>query len=205
MKQETENDIELYAKQFRLSNELLGTTIEEVIFYLEATDVDFTEQPNDYGHSLLNGIDIKTSKLTFSIGNRYTNLGYGLGIAIGSTAELEYFQEPKDPVKFDTKILNERIIEVNIYWMEIPFDNKMGLYPQEIELKTDNGYFLLSSIEVNNGEINTEFTDELLVIDNRETAKVLKLGQYGLENGRLTYTDLNELKEKRKNGLQQNL
>jgi hypothetical protein len=202
MKQEKENDIELYEKQFKLAKHLIGETIEEIIFCLETTDFDFTEQPNDFGKSLLNGIDIKTCNLTFSVGNRFTNLEYGLRLDIGKTTDLEYFQDPKEPVNFKTKILKEKVNELNIYWMTIPFDNETGLYPQEIELKTDNGYFLLSSIEVTNGEVNTEFTNELLVIDKTENARNLKLGQFGLENGRLVFKDLNELKEKIKNGLQ---
>ena len=55
---------------------------------------------------------------------------------------------------------------------------------------------------MNNGDVNTEFTDELLVIDSLDKAKEIKLGQFGLENGRLTFRDINELKEKIKNGLQ---
>ena len=205
MKQEIENDIELYNRQFELSKQLIGQTIEEVHFYLETTDQDFTEQPNDYGKSLLKGIDLKTSDLTFSIGNRFTNLGYGLRIDIGRTPDLEYFQDPKRPIGFKTEILKEKVTELRIYWMEIPFENETGLYPQEIEILTDSGYFLLSSIEVNNGDVNTEFTDELLVIDSLEKAKELKLGQFGLGNGRLIFKDINELKEKIKNGLQQRL
>jgi hypothetical protein len=205
MKPETENDIEIYSRQFELSNQLIGQTIEEVHFYLETTDKDFTEQPNDYGKSLLNGIDLKTSDLTFSIGNRFTNLGYGLRIDIGKTSDLENFQDPKRPIAFKTEILMEKVTELNIYWMEISFENETVLYPQEIEILTNNGFFQLSSIEVNNGDVNTEFTDELLVIDRLEKAKELKLGQFGLENGRLTFKDINELKEKIKNGPQQRI
>jgi len=205
MKPVIDKDIELYTRQFELSNQLIGQTIEEVHFYLETTDKDFSEQPNDYGKSLLNGIDLKTSELTFSIGNRFTNLGYGLQMDIGKTPDLEYFQDPKRPIGFKTEILKEKVAELRIYWMEIQFENETGLYPQEIEILTDNGYFLISSIEVNNGNVNTEFTDELLVIDSLEKAKELKLGQFGLENGRLTFTDINELKEEIKNGLQHRL
>ncbi len=205
MKQVIVNDIELYSRQFELSKQLIGRSIEEVHFYLEATDEDFTEQPNDYGKSLLNGIDLITSDLTFSIGNRFTNLGYGLRLDIGKSTELEYFQDPKRPVPFKTNLLNEEVKELKIYWMEISFENETGLYPQEIEILTENGYFLLSSIEVTNGIVSTEFTDELLVIDSLERAKELKLGQFGLESGRLIFKDINELKEKIKNGLQQRL
>ena len=205
MKPMIEYDIELYTRQFELSTQIVGQTIEEILFYLETTDKGFTEQPNNYGKSLLNGIDLKTSDLTFSIGNRFTNLGYGLRLDIGKTPDLEYFQDPKEPVSFKTPILKEKVTQLGIYWMVIPFDNETGLYPQEIEIITENGYFLLSSIEVTNEEVNTEFTDELLVIDSLEKAKGLKLGQFGLENGRLTFRDINELKEKIKNGLQHSI
>ena len=191
-----DNKIELYSKQFELSNQLIGQTIEEVHFYLETTDESFSEQPNDYGKSLLNGIDLKTTELTFSIGNRFTNRGYGLRIDIGKTPDIEYFQEHKRPVVFNTDILEKTIVEMKIYWMEIPFENETGLYPQEFEIVTNKGYFLLSSIEVNNGNVNTEFTDELLIIDSLNIAKELKLGRFGLENGRLIFGDINELKEK---------
>jgi len=192
------NEIELYTKQFELSKQLIGQTIEKVHFYLETTDEGFSEQSNDYGKSLLNGIDLKTSGLTFSIGNRFTSRGYGLRIDIGKTPDIEYFQESKQPIVFNTDIVKNLIAEFRIYWMEIPFENEKGLYPQEIEILTNSGYFLLSSIEVTNGEVNTEFTDELLIIDSLEKAKKLKLGQFGLENGRLAFRDINELMEKRK-------
>lgn len=195
MKQEIENYIKLYTRQFELSNQLLGQTIEEVVFYLETTDKDFTEQPNDIGKSLLNGIDLKTSDVTFSLGNRFTSLGCGLRLDIGTTTDLEYFQDSKEPVSFKTQILKEKVTQLSIYWMETPFDNEIGLYPQEVEILTENGYLLLSSIEVNSGEVSTEFTDELLVVDRLEKAKELRLGQFGLENGRLIFKDINELKE----------
>lgn len=72
------NDKELYLQQFKNKDKLVGQTIKEIIFYLEETDNDFTEQPNELGKSLLNGIDIKTNQESFSIGNRFTNLNYGL-------------------------------------------------------------------------------------------------------------------------------
>lgn len=199
----TSNNIELYARQFENKNKLIGQTVRQVIFYLEGTDKDFTEQPNEFDKSLLNGIEKKTDDLTFSIGNRYSNLGYGLSIDPGQTNELEYFDELKEPIKFDTLIIGQTLRQVNIYWMNIPFEDEKGLYPQEIELITDNGYLLTSSIEINIGEVNTEFTNELLIIDNKEVASRLKLGQFGLiENERKIFRNLVELTEsEQKNGL----
>lgn len=188
------NDIELYSRQFENGKKLIGQTILEVDFYLEKTDKDFTEQPNEFGKSLLNGINIKTDTETYSIGNRYTDSGYGLSIDVGETNSLEYFEDEKKPVSFPTEIVGGKIKSVEIYWMKIPFEGATGLYPQEIEIQTDNGFFLISSIEVNNGQVNTEFTNELLIIDNKETAKQLGLGQFGLaDKDRKKYKDLNEL------------
>ena len=196
-------DIELYSRQFENTNKLIGQTIREVDFYLEKKDRDFTEQPNEFGKSLLNGIDIKTDLETYSIGNRYTDSGYGLSIDVGETSSLEYFDDEKKTVSFTTEIVRGKIKSVEIYWMNIPFEGATGLYPQEIEIQTDNGFFLISSIEVNNGQVNTEFTNELLIIDNKETAKQLGLGQFGLaDKDRKKYKDLNELIENEiKNGL----
>ncbi|MBV6462526.1 MAG: hypothetical protein HJHJAOHD_02700 [Flavobacteriales bacterium] len=196
-------DIELYSRQFENTNKLIGQTIREVDFYLEKNDTDFTEQPNEFGKSLLNGIDIKTDLETYSIGNRYTDSGYGLSIDFGETNSLEYFDDEKKPVSFTTEIVGGKIKSVEIYWMNIPFEEATGLYPQEIEIQTDNGFFLISSIEVNNGQVNTVFTNELLIIDNKETAKQLGLGRFGLaDKDRKKYNDLNELIENEiKNGL----
>ena len=86
--------------------------------------------------------------------------------------------------------------------MKIPFEGENGYYPQEFELYTENGYLLISSIEINDGKVNTEFTDELLLIDQIETAKNLKLGKFGLkDNGRKHFENF----EKMKNGLQQKI
>jgi hypothetical protein len=194
MKTEINHDMELYSQQFENKNKLIGQTISKVIFYLEESDKDFTEQPNKFGKSLLNGIDIQTNELTFSIGNRFTNLGYGLSVNIGQTYKLEFLDESKKPSAFVTNIVGQTIRQIDIYWMNIPFIGESGLYPQEIEIQTETGFLLISSIEVNNGLINTEFTDELLIIDSKETAKQLKLGQFGLtENGRKYYKNLDEL------------
>ncbi len=199
----TNSNLGLCSQQFENANKLIGQTIKHVVFYLESSDRDFTEQPNEFGKSLLNGIDVQTTEQTFSIGNRYSDLGYGLSIDIGRTIELENFDEVKIPTHFVTQIVGQKIKQVNIYWMNIPFENEKGIYPQEIEIITDNGYLLLSSIEVNDGEIDTEFTDELLILDNQAAARRLRLGQFGLlDNNRKLYKDLNDLAEnEKKNGL----
>jgi len=80
--------------------------------------------------------------------------------------------------------------------MKIPWDGAVGYYPQEFVIKTESDFFLVSSIEINNGEVNTEFTDELLVIENEETTKQLQLGPYGLgDNGRKWFKNFDELHE----------
>jgi hypothetical protein len=192
-------DIELYSRQFEITTKLVGQTISEISFYLEGSDQNYTEQPNEFGKSLLNGIDIKVNGQTFSIGNRYTSLGYGLSIDLGKTDELEFFDVEKKQVTFDTSVVGQKIERIDIYWMKIPFENAVGLYPQEIEIITDNGFLLVSSIEINNGQANTEFTNELLVIDNIETARQLKLGEFGLaDNDRIFYVHLTDLIENAK-------
>jgi hypothetical protein len=52
--------------------------------------------------------------------------------------------------------------------MKIPFEGATGYYPQEIEFTTENGFLVISSIEVNQGKVNTEFTNEILLIDNED-------------------------------------
>jgi hypothetical protein len=189
-------DIEQYSRQFETTNKLVGQSIEEIIFYLEDTDQNFSEQPNEFGKSLLNGFDLKVCGQNFSIGNRYTNLGYGLSIDHGQTDKLEYFDLEKKPVNFETSVVGQKIRQVNIYWMNIPFNGLTGLYPQEIEIISDNGFLLVSSLEINNEQANTEFTNELLVIDNIETARQLKLGKFGLAvNNRIFYSNCTDLIE----------
>lgn len=190
--------MENYRRQFELSEELIGKTISEIVFYLEESDEEFTEQPNKYGKSLLHGIDIKTNEnQVYSIGNRFTNFGYGLRIDNERTDKIEYLQEERKQKNYKTKIAGERISQVEIYWMKIPFESEKGIYPQEIEILTENEYLLLSSIEVNNGEINTEFTNELLIIEEKEKAKELNLANYGkFKNGRFLFKDINQLIKK---------
>ena len=58
-------EIELYSRQFETIDKLVGQTISEIKFYLEDSDQDLTEQPNEFGKSLLNGIDIKVNGQIF--------------------------------------------------------------------------------------------------------------------------------------------
>jgi hypothetical protein len=186
-------NLEKYKIQFDNSRLLVNSKIVSIQFYLEKTDEDFTEQPNKYGKSLLNGIDINTTNGLFSIGNRFVDTHFGLSIDVGKTSDLEtlYFDtEQKVPTNYLAKIVGQTIQSINIYWLSIRVPNEKGLYPQDIEIITENGYFLLSSIEVTCGKVDTEFTDELLIIENIDTVKELGLGQFG---NRKTFQNLAEL------------
>ena len=188
-----QDDIILYSKQFDNKEKLIGKTIKGIIFYLDDTDIEFSEQENIYGKSLLNGIDIITEQETFSIGNRYTDIHYGLSIDIGKTDKIESVEDKK-PVSYTTSLNGHIITKINIYWMTLPIVNTKGYYPQEIEIYTENNFLLFSSIEINNGEVNTEFTNELLIIDNKEMAKQLKIGQFGIaDNERYLFENLEDI------------
>ncbi|MFN5786133.1 MAG: hypothetical protein ACK457_09180 [Flavobacteriia bacterium] len=195
----SENELELYNQQFHHLKNLVGKTIYEIVFYLEETDETQTEQPNKFGKSLLNGIDLKVGKVYYSIGCRFSDSHYGLSIAPGRTTEFEDIEEEKRPIKFASKLIGQEIKSVEIFWMKIPWVDEMGHYPQEFVIRTDNSFLLLSSIEINDGEVNTEFTDELLVVESEEIAKQLQLGPFGLgENGREYFKNFKEFKESTK-------
>lgn len=192
----TKDDTKLYSQQFDNLNRLVGKSIDEIIFYLDDTYKDFSEIENSYGKSLHTGIDIKVDNIYFSIGCRFTDIHYGLTITKGRTREFESIEEEKSQVTFDTNIIGEIIKSVDIYWMKIPWEGAVGYYPQEFIIKAEKGFFLISSIEINNGEVNTEFTDELLIIENEETATQLQLGPYGLgDNGREWFKSFDELND----------
>lgn len=195
----TTDDIKLYSQQFDNLNRLVGKRIDEIIFYLNEGDKEFSEVENRFGKSLHSGIDIQVDNVFYSIGCRYTDIHYGLTISVGRTTEFEYIEEEKSPIAFDTKVIGQTIKSIDIYWMKIPWEGAVGYYPQEFVIKTENGLLLFSSIEINNGEVNTEFTDELLVIESEETAKQLQLGPYGLgDNGREYFKTVDELIEREK-------
>ncbi|MBD3723592.1 MAG: hypothetical protein IE891_02105 [Flavobacteriaceae bacterium] len=105
----TTDDTKLYSQQFYNLNSLVGKRIDEIVFYLEDTDKDFSEVENSYGKSLHTGIDIKADKIYFSIGCRFTDIHYGLTISEGRTTEFEFIEEEKKPIMFDTKIIGQTI------------------------------------------------------------------------------------------------
>jgi len=187
------DDIKLYSQQFDNLNRLIGKRIDKIEFYLADTDKDFTEIQNKYGKSLLNGIGIQADNIHYSIGNTFTDLTYGLNIKVGQTSEFEFIEDDKKPISYPSKLIGQIITGVDIYWMKIPFEGAIGFYPQEITIRTNENIFLISSIEINNGEANTEFTDEILIIEDQLVAKQLQLGQFGLDNGRLMFKNVDEL------------
>jgi hypothetical protein len=188
-------DKELYAPLFDITHSLIGLKIEEVLFYLDDNDMDFTEQNNEFGKSLLSGFDVKIAGVYYSIGNRFTSLNYGVCISKGRTIEFEFI-ESKKPVLYPSFVIGQIIRAINIYWMKIPFEGVSGYYPQEIEIKTDLSLFLISSIEINDGQVNTKFTDELLIVENTEIAKRLELGHFGIsQNEREYFSNLNDIKK----------
>lgn len=177
-------------------NKLVGKRIDEIVFYLEHPDHNFSEVPNIYGKSFHSGIDIKIGNIYYSIGCRFFNIHNGLTITEGRTTDFEFIEDEKNPVIYKTKLIGQIIESIDIYWMEIPWDNIIGLYPQEFVIKTSNDFFLLSSIEINYGEVSHECTDELLIIEKENIAKQLKLGPYGVEeNDRLWFKSFDELFE----------
>ena len=142
----TPDDIKLYTQQFDNLNRLVGKSINEIVFYIEATDTEFTEQPNTFGKSLFNGIDINVKNTYLSIGCRFVDSHRGLTISEGRTTEFEFIEEEKSPIAFDTKIIGQTIKSIDIYWMKIPWDGAVGYYPQEFVIKTETDFFLISSI-----------------------------------------------------------
>ncbi len=184
----------IYAQQFKNRDKLIEQKIQAIFFYLDENDFDFTEQPNEFGKSLFNGIDIKTENDIFSIGNRFVDFRNGLSMDVGSTNNFEFIDDEKKPVAFNTTIIGQSIKSINIFWMENPWEDATTLYPQEIEILTDDGYLLISSIEINEGQVNTACTDELLIIDKKDIARNLKLGQFGVENnGRKFFQNMEHL------------
>ena len=80
--------------------------------------------------------------------------------------------------------------------MKIPWQDSNGFYPQEVEIKTEFGYLLLSSMEINKTKADIEFTDELLLIEDESIAKSLEIGPYGLgKNERELFDRFDKLKE----------
>jgi hypothetical protein len=187
-----------YDKLFKTCQTFVGQKIERVIFYLDEDDIDFNEQPNAYGKSLLNAIEIKISGQTYCLGNLFFGKNYnGLNILVGKTTDFENVEDKK-PVVYPSEIVGQQITNMVIYWTK----SNWGKYfvPQEIEFRTENSFLICSAIEVNNGEANCPLTDEILVVENDLGLKKFQLGEYGIgTNERYVFDNLDELTENEKN------
>lgn len=187
-----------YDKLFKTCQTFVGQKIERVIFYLDEDDIDFNEQPNEYGKSLLNAIEIKISGQTYCLGNLFFGKNYnGLNILVGETTDFENVEDKK-PVVYPSEIVGQQITNTVIYWTK----SHWGKYfvPQEIEFRTENSFLICSAIEVNNGEANCPLTDEILVVENDLSLKKFQLGEYGIgTNERYVFDNLDELTENEKN------
>ncbi len=194
----TKEQINEYQNIFNLTENFIGKKIEEFIFYLDDEDIDFNEQENKYGKSLLNGVEIISNNEKYYLGNSFFETSYnGLNIKKGHLIDFESIENKKQK-KYPSTFLNEIITDVKIYWHKAFY----GEYyvPIEITFETNNNFILFSSIEVNFGEVNTELTDELLVIEDKLIAKKLSLGEFGIaNNGRKYFKNIDEIKDAEKN------
>ena len=194
----TKEEIDEYDKLFKTCQIFVGQTIEQVTFYLDEDDLDFTEQPNEYGKSLLNAIEIRISGQTYCLGNLFFGKSYnGLNILAGKTTDFEQIED-KQPVVYPSEIVGRQITKTAIYWTKSLWGNYF--VPQEIEFRTQTNILVCSAIEVNGGEVNTPLTDELLVVENDLNLKKFQLGEYGVgTNDRYIFNSLNELIQNEKN------
>jgi len=194
----TTEEINEYDKLFKTCQTFVGQTIEQVIFYLDKDDLDFNEQPNEYGKSLLNAIEIRISGQTYCLGNLFFGKSYnGLNILAGKTTDFEQIED-KQPVVYPSEIVGRQITKTAIYWTKSLWGNYF--VPQEIEFRTQTNILVCSAIEVNGGEVNTPLTDELLVVENDLNLKKFQLGEYGVgTNDRYIFNSLNELIQNEKN------
>lgn len=187
-----------YDKLFRTCLTFVGQKIEQIFSYLDEDDIDFTEQPNEYGKSLLNAIEIKISGQTYCLGNFFFGKNYnGLNILVGKTTDFENVEDKK-PVVYPSEIVGRQITNTVIYWTK----SNWGKYfvPQEIEFRTESSFLICSAIEVNNGEVNCPLTDEILIVENELGLKKFRLGEYGIgKNERYVFDSLGELLENEKN------
>lgn len=194
----TKEEIDEYDKLFKTCQTFVGQTIEQVTFYLDEDDLDFNEQPNEYGKSLLNAIEIRISGQTYCLGNLFFGKSYnGLNILAGKTTDFEQIED-KRPVVYPSEIVGQQITKTAIYWTKSLWGNYF--VPQEIEFRTEKNILVCSAIEVNGGEVNTPLTDELLVVENDLSLKKYQLGEYGIgTNDRYIFKSLNELIQNEKN------
>lgn len=187
-----------YDKLIKTCQTIVGQKIEQIVFYLDEDDFDFTEQPNEYGKSLLNAIELNISGQTFCLGNLFFGKSYnGLNIKVGKTTDFENVEDKK-PVFYPSEIAGQQITKTEIYWTKSLWGNYF--VPQEIEFRTTSHILVCSAIEVNGGQVNTPLTDELLIVENDLCLKKFQLGEFGLEkNDRYVFNNLDELIENEKN------
>lgn len=184
----------LYEQQLNLSQELVGKYISNVYYFLEEEDIErLSEQVNNFGDSLMNGIDLEIEDDIYSIGNGFSKEHYGLEIRKTKTSNVEFIDEVKKRVEVHWKIRGYKIKDVKIYWKKNPWCGTIGFYPQDIEIITSNGQILCSSLEINRGKADIEYTDELLVVHNSVNAQLLNLGKYGVGKGRIYCADFSDL------------
>lgn len=194
----TTEEINEYDKLFKTCQTFIGQTIEQVTFYLDEDDLDFNEQPNEYGKSLFNAIELRISGQTYCLGNLFFGKNYnGLNILVGKTTDFEHVED-KQPVVYPSEIVGRQITNTVIYWTK----SNWGKYfvPQEIEFRTESSFLICSAIEVNNGEVNCPLTDEILIVENDLGLKKFQLGEYGIgTNERYVFDSLDELMKNEKN------
>lgn len=189
-------NIQNYKEQLDFANNLIGQEILKVNYYLDDDEITFSEQPNKYGHSLLNGIDIQTVDFVFSIYNGFCD-GMGLKMGKGKTTDFEFLSNEKSPKSVSWNVINDKITKCKIYWSKIIYNSHHGFYPQEIEIWTENNSVLVSSTEILHGELDDEFTNEMLIIQNQEHCRKLNLGKFGIINNGREIFENTELMEKK--------
>ncbi|MDF0720958.1 hypothetical protein P0M11_13210 [Kaistella sp. PBT33-4] len=194
----TTEEINEYDKLFKTCQTFVGQIIEQITFYLDQEDSDFSEQPNEYGKSLFNAIELRISEQTYCLGNLFFGKNYnGLNILVGKTTDFENIEQ-KQPIVYPSEIVGQQLTKTVIYWTKSLWGNYF--VPQEIEFRTQTNILVCSAIEVNGGEVNTPLTDELLVVENDLNLKKFQLGEYGVgTNDRYIFNSLNELIQNEKN------
>ena len=181
-----------YDKLFTTCMSLVGQKIEQINFYLDEDDFDFNEQPNEYGKSLLNSIELTITGQKYCLGNLFLGTIYnGLSILKGKTTDFESIEDKKNVI-YPSEIVGQVISQTTIYWTKS--HNGNYLVPQEIELRGETNFLLCSAIEVNNGELNCPLTDEILVLENDFGLIKFQLGKYGIgTNKRYVFNNVEEL------------
>lgn len=58
-----------YKNVFDLTNNFIGIQISQLLFFLDDEDIDYNEQENIYGKSLLNGVEIVCANEKYYLGN----------------------------------------------------------------------------------------------------------------------------------------